>query len=179
MTATHPETHMPAPGPHLSVLKLNPANPHVRAETRDTQRMHARVYAMYDGHDTTQVRVLWSQPRADTLLTQGPAPVTPAVLPAGYTHSIHSTPLLPHLAALAALGMIWEPRLAGWERGIAAARRYHRQHGDLNVPHAYQDADGYRLGAWLLHQRQLRSGIKQGGLPPERVSALNELGMRW
>lgn len=82
-------------------------------------------------------------------------------------------------AALNELGMLWDPDEARWWHRYEAARTYRAQHEHLNVPHSYTTPDGIRLGSWLLHQRQLRSGIKQGGLSDERTTALDALGIRW
>ncbi|MEU7195662.1 Helicase associated domain protein [Streptomyces xinghaiensis] len=83
------------------------------------------------------------------------------------------------IAALGELGIAWEPSEERWQLVYAAARAYYAEHGHLRVPHAYTTPDGIKLGGWVLHQRQLRSGIKSGGIAPEHVAALDELGMRW
>ncbi|WP_167828317.1 DEAD/DEAH box helicase [Streptomyces palmae] len=82
-------------------------------------------------------------------------------------------------AELDELGMVWDQQEAKWQKALAAARAFHAEHGHLNVPHSYTTADGIKLGSWILHQRQLRSGIKQGGISEERIAALDALGMRW
>ncbi|MFJ4887830.1 Helicase associated domain protein [Streptomyces sp. NPDC088731] len=82
-------------------------------------------------------------------------------------------------AALNALGMAWDPDDARWQQNYTAALAYHAIHGHLRVPHAYTTPDGTRLGSWVLHQRQLRSGVKKGGISAERVEALDALDMHW
>ena len=49
--------------------------------------------------------------------------------------------------------MVWDVPDYQWEEGYAAAVRYHKEHGDLNVAQKYVDSSGFRLGAWLGTQR--------------------------
>lgn len=87
------------------------------------------------------------------------------------------------IAALDALGIEWDPHQTrwqtGWQTGLDAATRYAAEHGNLRVPHKYRTPDGFRLGSWLLHQRQLRNGVKKGGITADRIAALDALGMIW
>lgn len=84
-------------------------------------------------------------------------------------------------ARLEALGMDWGNRHdTAWERGFAAARAYRQAQGDLNVPAQYQTAEGYRLGAWIVHQRQVRASYgRSATLTEERIRRLDGLGMVW
>lgn len=50
------------------------------------------------------------------------------------------------IEALEKIGMVWNVFDYLWEENYAAAVRYHREHGDLNVPCNYVDKDGVRLG---------------------------------
>ncbi|ASY37017.1 MULTISPECIES: DEAD/DEAH box helicase [unclassified Streptomyces] len=77
------------------------------------------------------------------------------------------------------LGIVWDPEEARWKQLADAARAFRDRHGHLEVPHAFRTADGLPLGSWLLHQRQLRSGVKKGGLRSDRIALLDGLGMRW
>ena len=70
-------------------------------------------------------------------------------------------------------------RGAGWERMFAAAERYYRAHGDLDVPSNYVTPAGEKLGAWLVRQRGVRAGKLRGSLSPERVRRLDAIGMSW
>ncbi|MEV4440329.1 Helicase associated domain protein [Streptomyces sp. NPDC049577] len=70
-------------------------------------------------------------------------------------------------------------REARWQRMYAAAVAFHIEHHHPKVPHAHVTADGLRLGSWILHQRQLRSGIKPGGITQQRIEMLDAIGMRW
>ena len=59
------------------------------------------------------------------------------------------------------------------------ARAYYVSHGDLNVPSNYITPEGERLGAWVNRQRRIREGKTQGTLTPERIRALDQIGMSW
>ena len=74
---------------------------------------------------------------------------------------------------LDALGMIWEPREAAWERGISACRAYRAREGHLRVPQSHVE-EGFRLGLWLRSRRQERRS-----LPRERQRQLERLGIEW
>ena len=75
------------------------------------------------------------------------------------------------------IGMVWENRSeTAWARGLEAARRYRQQCGDLQVPSAYKDADGFALGNWI---RNTRSRFGSGGLKESQIRELDALGMVW
>jgi hypothetical protein len=76
------------------------------------------------------------------------------------------------IAALEALGIIWNSRAHRFNVGLAAARRYHHTHGNLFVPNGYTTADSYRLGAWLQNQREK---LRFGKLTADRIRALDEI----
>lgn len=78
-------------------------------------------------------------------------------------------------AELTALGMRWDGDF-WWERGIAAARRFHAGHGHLTIPKGYGEELGFNLEQWVHTRRRER---RAGTLPPERIAALDELGMNW
>lgn len=78
---------------------------------------------------------------------------------------------------LDSIEMIWETRSeTAWARGLEAARRYRQQYGDLQVPSAYKDADGFALGNWI---RNTRSRFGSGGLKESQIRELDALGMVW
>ena len=58
------------------------------------------------------------------------------------------------IAALDAIGMVWNISDFIWERNFAAAKKYYNQYGDLDVPLYYVDAEGIRLGRWITGQRK-------------------------
>ncbi|MET9647644.1 Helicase associated domain protein [Streptomyces syringium] len=60
--------------------------------------------------------------------------------------------------------------------GLAAAVRYHAEHGHLKVPVDYTDAYGYRLGAFIAGQR---TAHRRNTLNPGWTAELEALGMIW
>jgi superfamily II DNA or RNA helicase len=60
--------------------------------------------------------------------------------------------------------------------GLAAATRYHAEHGHLKVPVDYTDAYGYRLGAFIAGQR---TAHRRGTLTADWIAELDALGMIW
>ena len=84
------------------------------------------------------------------------------------------------IAALDALGMQWDVLDYLFERNYAAAVEYHRTHGNLDVPAAYVDPNGVKLGAWLRRLCRIRAGKSQRGrLTEEQIRRLDALGMIW
>ena len=78
---------------------------------------------------------------------------------------------------LNSIGMVWETRSeTAWAKGLEAAKRYRQQYGDLQVPSAYKDADGFALGNWI---RNTRSRFGSGGLKESQIRELDALGMVW
>ncbi|WP_343245885.1 Helicase associated domain protein [Streptomyces sp. SID5785] len=60
--------------------------------------------------------------------------------------------------------------------GLAAALRYHAEHGHLRVPTDYEDAYGYRLGSFIDGQR---TAYHQSTLTTEWITELDNLDMVW
>lgn len=84
------------------------------------------------------------------------------------------------IVALDALGMQWDVLDYLFERNYAAAVEYHRTHGNLDVPAAYVDPNGVKLGAWLRRLCRIRAGKSQRGrLTEEQIRRLDALGMIW
>ena len=90
-------------------------------------------------------------------------------------------------ARLEAIGMLWEGRNdRQWQETYAAARRYFRQHGNLDVPYDYVSPEGFRLGQWVVRQRMAYKGTLSGkgkvnrkGLSQVRKKLLDAIGMDW
>lgn len=88
--------------------------------------------------------------------------------------------LAPHAIARAMDLLVWPsdravlsaPRRAG----LAAATRYHAEHGHLKVPVDYTDAYGYRLGAFIAGQR---TAHRRRTLTVDWIAELETLGMIW
>lgn len=85
------------------------------------------------------------------------------------------------IAKLDAIGMIWGGyRDLSWERNYAAAKAYYEAYGNLNVVITYITEDGLRLGSWVAQLRSIRKNESQRRyLTPERIRALDEIGMVW
>jgi len=85
------------------------------------------------------------------------------------------------IAKLDKLGMRWESMSETlWKRYYNACVEYKEKFGDLSPARTFVTDDGIRLGAWIGNLRtNRRSGIKNGFLTDERVTALDELGMVW
>ena len=66
-----------------------------------------------------------------------------------------------------------------WELWYGEACAYYLKHGDLKVPKRYVTETGLQLGVWIQTQRAIYGGTGKGELPPERVEALNAIGMVW
>lgn len=77
------------------------------------------------------------------------------------------------------LGMDWrnreEIRARLWDRGLAAAQTWHREHGHLRVPSG-AEVDDVKLANWLHDRRKDR---RLGRLAKDREDALDALGMEW
>ena len=84
------------------------------------------------------------------------------------------------IEALEKIGMVWSAVDYLWERNFRSALNYHREHGDLDVPAAYTDKDGIRLGAWIYSLRAaMKDKNNRAKLTREQICRLDELGMLW
>ncbi len=85
------------------------------------------------------------------------------------------------IAALDTIGMVWDVPDYFWEQNYHAALRYHREHGNLDVPYYYVDSNGVKLGVWIANTRFARrtEGTGRAELTEEQVARLDELGMIW
>ncbi|MBT2479575.1 helicase associated domain-containing protein [Streptomyces sp. ISL-94] len=68
------------------------------------------------------------------------------------------------------------PDNGSWGMGLDAAVRYLRTFGHLDIPARYTDDRHLPVGLWIDHQRKLHTA---GNLPPERITALDAIGMLW
>ncbi len=84
------------------------------------------------------------------------------------------------IKALDEIGMVWNVIDYLWERNFSACVRYHRKHGHLDVPSAYVDEDGIKLGNWIFSLRaQRKNQNKRATLTDEQIKRLDSLGMFW
>lgn len=63
-----------------------------------------------------------------------------------------------------------------WWDGLAAARAFATTHGHLDIPLRHVTEAGFRLGQWLVKQRQFH---RLGALPADRAGELENLGIVW
>ncbi len=78
-------------------------------------------------------------------------------------------------ARLDELGMIWENKNnAVWDRAYAAACRYRKKFGNLNIPAAYVTEDGCHLGRWIRKQKE----SYHSSMGEDRRKKLEAIGMR-
>ena len=82
------------------------------------------------------------------------------------------------VAALDELGMVWEVHDFVFEKFYYSAVRYMEEHGDLDVPSQYVDADGNRLGAWIDRMRRYRKD-GNSNLTDDEIERLDSIGMLW
>ena len=76
--------------------------------------------------------------------------------------------------------MQWDVLDYLFELNYAAAVEYHRNHGNLDVPAAYVNPDGVKLGAWLRRLCRIRAGkSERGRLTEDQIARLDALGMIW
>jgi hypothetical protein len=77
-------------------------------------------------------------------------------------------------ARLDAIGFDWDPYATQWEEGFKHLEEFAKTNKHCRVPHAYQSADGFRLGGWVLKQRQNRESLLVG-----QIKRLDSLGFDW
>jgi len=80
------------------------------------------------------------------------------------------------IAALDALGMVWDHADQAWQEWIRLLSAYRAEHGTANVPREHVTGDGAALGTWLSQQRGRR---RRGSLAPDRVVELEQAGVVW
>ena len=80
------------------------------------------------------------------------------------------------IAELDALGMVWDPRDAGYRIGADHLRAYAAAAGHANMPASHVADDGFKLGVWVANRRHDHT---VGRLSTARIAELNTLGMVW
>lgn len=74
-------------------------------------------------------------------------------------------------------GWVWGVRDAQWEKGFEHLKTFVEMEGSAFVPVSYESPDGYKLGTWVLSQRQYK---KKGSLSSERLVRLEAMrGWVW
>jgi hypothetical protein len=77
-------------------------------------------------------------------------------------------------ARLDSLGFDWNPFKTDWEKGFEHLTAYVKEYKDYRISPRYRSPDGYRLGGWVLEQRQSRDKLST-----ERRLRLESLGFDW
>lgn len=95
-----------------------------------------------------------------------------------YRGKNHSKITQQQIEKLEAIGMDWDPNNNQWEEMYLLARSFYEEHRHLNINGEYQ-AEGKKLGAWILTQRQALKGNTNGNLTEERKAKLDSIGMVW
>lgn len=82
---------------------------------------------------------------------------------------------------LDALGINWDGLIDGrWNQKINALCAYYEEHGDVDVPYGYVDANGVKLYEWVKKLRTYHaSSLQIKYLTPERIAVLDSMGMIW
>jgi superfamily II DNA or RNA helicase len=98
-----------------------------------------------------------------------------------YSGKIAGTLTQAQIDLLNNIGMRWESaRDLSWERNYAAAKQYYEEHGNLLVNVRDEQSNGVALGRWIAQLRFYRkSGIQSAYMTPERIKALDAIGMVW
>ena len=69
-------------------------------------------------------------------------------------------------------GWAWDKYEAAWEDGYEHLRSFVERQGHSRVPAYYRDEDGFRLGRWVVHQREFRRGGKLSNQRQRRLEAV-------
>lgn len=77
---------------------------------------------------------------------------------------------------LSEAGIEWDPFSDDFSVGLDRLTAYKAANGHARPPASYCDLDGYKLGRWLV---QRRTDWKAQKLAPDRVAALEQLGVEW
>lgn len=85
------------------------------------------------------------------------------------------------IAKLNEIGMRWDSaRDLAWEKHYGIAETYYEEFGQLPITVTDRSYHGVKLDRWLAKLRSYRkSGIQADFLTPERIDALDQLGMVW
>jgi hypothetical protein len=79
-----------------------------------------------------------------------------------------------HVQRLNELGFVWDPLLKQWEDGFNHLKRFVKKEGHCLVPAKYKTESGFKLGSWVMNNRQNRDQV-----PEDRRRRLDEIGFVW
>lgn len=77
-------------------------------------------------------------------------------------------------ARLEKLGIVWKPSNEKWMEGYRRAKSYLRLLNGKPWRTNYISPDGHRTGEWMDGQLRI---FRKGRMKPERLSALQEIGL--
>ncbi|GAA1011535.1 hypothetical protein GCM10009564_32720 [Streptomyces thermogriseus] len=122
-----------------------------------------RALRAYD--ETLGIELDTQRAHEATANPQLPARIT-VQLPPGTADS-----LLTQITALAV-----RQTTSSWWVGYGHARAFYDEHGHLQVASGHTTSDGFHLGRWIANARQ---HYRKGWLSPDRITALDKIGMVW
>ncbi len=74
------------------------------------------------------------------------------------------------------IGMIWDTESYVWNENFQLAKQYYKTERNLLIPNSYITPEGIHLGQWVANQR---TQYRKENMSPERIHALEEIGMVW
>jgi len=77
------------------------------------------------------------------------------------------------IARLDKLGFVWDDY---WEKAYEAFQQYIKENNSVEVPNGFVLPNGYKLGSWVIRQRQYN---RKNKLSPEKIARLDKLGFVW
>ena len=75
------------------------------------------------------------------------------------------------------IGMVWVTSINMWLQNYEFAKDYFFEYGNLNVPRGYTTSSGFKLGKWIVYQRNLYK--TDGGLSKTQIKLLDDIKMIW
>ena len=98
-----------------------------------------------------------------------------------YTGSIPGKLTEAQVQRLEDIGIVWESlKDAAWDEHFDAAKRYFDEHGDLDIPSAYLDENGFALGKWIIQMRMKYQRLDElTDREKEQLTRLESIGMIW
>ncbi len=160
----------------ILVPVLLPDDPNTGDEDLGEWETLCQVVRALQAHDdglATALNIQRAKVRADQGRAPGPPDDQPALPPQVVlrlpdTHQVHD--LLHHITV-----RVLEGTTSDWWVGYGALVRFHQHHGHVRVPWQHVQ-DGVNLYTWIAKRR---AEYKKKKLAPDRVEALNQLGLPW
>ncbi|MFI3163971.1 MAG: Helicase associated domain protein [Bacillota bacterium] len=80
------------------------------------------------------------------------------------------------IESLEKIGMVWQQLQNKWNTGYEYSKAYYAENNNINVPLDFITEDGYKLGVWVLSQR---NKYKANKLKKSEIAKLEELDITW